>query len=92
MFLSPNRPFFSSTQQMSLGAIPKKEYYDFAARHLDKINKKLTEGDFDYLYDKFQGHTWYIQTILNKLYANRIAPNSGNINEMIRLTIDENAY
>lgn len=91
MFLSPKHPFYRSTDLLTLDAIPKEKYYEFAARHISSIRQKFAESDFDYLYDKFEGHTWYLQCVLNKLYANRVAPTTENINLMIRQIVTENA-
>ena len=91
MFISPKRPFYNSTQMMTLNAIPREKYYEFASRHISTIRQKFTETDFDYLYNRFQGHTWYLQCVLNRLYANRIAPTTDNINLMVRQIVTENA-
>lgn len=68
MFDSPKRPFYRSTEKVPLNVIPAKPYYEFAARHLSCTMTVLPEEAFQYIYDIFGGHTWYVQYVLNKLY------------------------
>ncbi|MDO4367401.1 MAG: ATP-binding protein [Bacteroidales bacterium] len=67
MFLSAKRPFYQSTQPMLIGEINRDEYYAFAGRMLSP--RYIDERTFNYLYDKFCGHTWYVQVVLNRLYS-----------------------
>ena len=69
MFLSAKRPFYQSTQTLSIDRIDKAEYYHFAAEFFKQQGRELDEPTFDYLYDEFNGHTWYIQVLLNRLYG-----------------------
>lgn len=69
MFLSAKRPFYQSTQTLSIDRIDKAEYYRFAAEFFKQQGRELNELTFDYLYDEFSGHTWYIQVLLNRLYG-----------------------
>ncbi|CDN31913.1 hypothetical protein BN938_1833 [Mucinivorans hirudinis] len=69
MFLSAKRPFYQSTQTLSIDRIDKAEYYHFAAEFFEQQGRGLNEPTFDYLYDEFNGHTWYIQVLLNRLYG-----------------------
>jgi hypothetical protein len=86
IFLSAKRPFYQSTQIMSLNAVDKKEYFKFANKHFEKNNFTVSEECFNVIYDKLEGHTWYIQAILNRLYEYR-----RNINkpEMVYCAIQE---
>lgn len=70
MFLSPKRPFFQSTQLMSIGAIDEKLYYTFASKHFELHNQHMDETTFHELYTLVNGHTWYMQALLNKIYQN----------------------
>lgn len=69
MFLSAKRPFYQSTQTLSIDSIDKKLYYEFASKFFDAKNNTLDEALFSYIYDEFAGHTWYIQVLLNRLYG-----------------------
>jgi len=68
MFDSPKRPFFRSTQMMTIGPIAEKSYYLFAAEWLSKAGITLPQEIFHSLFTRFEGHTWYMQNILNHLY------------------------
>jgi len=68
MFGSPQRPFFQSTEMMDLKPLDKEVYYNFANRFFEKKRGSLDHDTFCQLYDLFDGHTWYIQSVLNRLY------------------------
>lgn len=69
MFTSSKRPFYQSTQVVTIDAIDKDAYAEFAMEHFSKHNTKLPREVFDAIYDKYNGHTWYMQAILNRLYG-----------------------
>lgn len=69
MFASSKRPFYQSTQLLTIGTINRDEYADFAMGHFANHDLKLPREVFDEIYDKFDGHTWYIQNLLNRLYG-----------------------
>lgn len=68
MFGSPQRPFFQSTEMMDLQPLDKEVYYRFASAFFEKKRGSLDHDIFMQLYDRFEGHTWYIQSVLNRLY------------------------
>ena len=68
MFGSPQRPFFQSSEMMDLKPLDRDVYYQFAQRFFEKKRGSLDQGVFHQLYDFFDGHTWYIQSVLNRLY------------------------
>lgn len=68
MFMSPKRPFFNSSQIMTIKEIPIVSYYEFANRFFMKQERELPLDMFTYLYDTVDGQTWYIQKILNRLF------------------------
>lgn len=75
MFTSPSRPFFNSSAIMGLEPIDRNVYFDFVNRHLSPIGKTISREAFDYVYDTYQGVTWYIQYVMNMLYTS-FSPNS----------------
>lgn len=85
MFTSSKRPFYQSTQLLTLGTINIDEYASFAIEHFAKHSLNLPKKVFDKIYEKFNGHTWYIQNILNRLYGyNR------NVDlELVRYTMEQ---
>jgi len=93
IFLSAKRPFYQSTQIMSLDTINKDNYYQFANEHFQKNKYSITKECFDAIYLQFEGHTWYVQAVLNRLFEY-----SKNINDMdivvyaIHELLEENSY
>ena len=71
IFLSAKRPFYQSTQIMSLNAVDKDTYYQFANAHFKKNEFTVSAECFDAIYTQFEGHTWYVQAVLNRLYEYR---------------------
>ena len=67
IFDSPKRPFYRSTQKVNLYPIPEKSYYLFAADWMSKMGIALPQEVFHNLYTTFDGHTWYMQSLLNRL-------------------------
>ena len=68
MFGSAKRPFYQSTEILSLGTIDPDEYLKFAARHFASRRKRVVAKVFRSLYDRFEGITWYVQAVLNKVW------------------------
>jgi len=71
MFSSAKRPFYQSTQKMALREIPIESYREFARMHFAAAGRKLPATVFDRIYAMASGHTWYVQLVLNILYARR---------------------
>ena len=68
MFGSAKRPFYQSTEILSLGAIDPDEYCKFAARHFASRRDRVDPDVFRLLYSRFEGITWYVQAVLNKVW------------------------
>ncbi len=79
IFDSPKRPFFRSTQKMSIGPIPEKKYYLFAAEWMSHNDITLPQEVFHDLYVQFEGHTWYLQYVLNLIYEQHPAQVSRDV-------------
>lgn len=92
MFLSAKRPFYQSTQTLSIDRIDKKEYYHFAAEYFNQQGRDLDEPTFDYLYNEFSGHTWYIQVLLNRLYGYNAPIDIQLVNYAIEEIVAESTY
>jgi len=93
IFLSAKRPFYQSTQILSLATIDKGQYFQFANAHFLKNNYSITQECFNLLYSQFEGHTWYMQAVLNRLYEYR--KNINNVDIIyyaIHELLDENTY
>lgn len=92
MFHSAKRPFYQSTQTQVIDRIARDEYYRFAADFFTRQGRKLAEETFGYLYDSFDGHTWYIQTLLNRLYGYAGNPDIGMVDYAIGEVVAESTY
>ena len=68
MFLSAKRPFYQSTDIISLGTINCAKYAEFAARHFADGGQPFNREVFEALYARFGGVTWYVQTVLNRAW------------------------
>ncbi|MDR3088518.1 MAG: ATP-binding protein [Desulfobulbaceae bacterium] len=93
IFLSAKRPFYQSTQTMSLDAVNRDRYFEFANSHFQKNNFSITLECFEAIYSQFEGHTWYVQAILNRLFEYRREINNTDIIfYVIRQLLEENTY
>ena len=69
MFSSPARPFYQSVSMMFLKPVPLPEYEVFAKKHFEKAGKQIDDGVVRTIYEHFDGTTWYLQKVLNQLFA-----------------------
>ena len=70
MFLSAKHPFYQSAQIVNLPLINPQEYHAFAAKWMLTKGLEIDEDTFSHLYDMLDGQTWYVQSVLNRLYQN----------------------
>ena len=68
IFGSPKHPFYQSTEMMGLKPLDFDVYYDFCLQFFKEKGGNIEKDIFEYLYNMFEGHTWYIQCIMNRLY------------------------
>ncbi len=92
MFFSAKRPFYLSTEPLSIEHIDKGAYFDFASHFFTQQGVSFSSDSFNYMYDKFDGHTWYIQSILNRLYSYARDVDNNLIDEVIDVIVDEFTY
>ena len=92
MFHSPKRPFFNSTAAMSLGVIDRQAYFRFAASFFRKAGKILPQETFTAAYDRFEGITWYVQSVMKVLYASDVVrPTEEDVAAVVSQLVEENA-
>lgn len=93
MFLSPKRPFYQSTAGKTIGTINEEAYYQFASGFFQNQGRELPDDIFHDIYQRHEGHTWYIQMILNRLYSKRTRViDYGLAQECVSDIITENEY
>ena len=68
IFGSPKHPFYQSTEMMGLKPLKCDVYYLFCQNFFKQKGGELSKDIFEHVYKKFDGHTWYIQCIMNRLY------------------------
>ena len=92
MFVTAARPFYQSTQMMTLGPIDAAAYYDFASQLLDNHGQKMEREVFEYLFDMLSAHTWYVHSILNRLYETGEPEITRElVEQVVRMVVEENA-
>lgn len=69
LFNNPSEPFYMSCSPQYLDAIVYDKYLAFSKKHFEEAGKRLTDDCFKRIYDLFEGHTWYVQRLMNELYA-----------------------
>lgn len=68
LFSSPSEPFFMSSSPIMLEPINKEKYVEFVSAHFGEADKPITTESIEYVYERFDGHTWFIQYVFNRLY------------------------
>ena len=92
MFLSAKKPFYQSTQTLAIDRIDQSAYYHFASDFFAHQGRKLTQSVFDTIYNRFDGHTWYVQAILNRLYGYSTDIDLATIDIAVGEIIEESTY
>jgi hypothetical protein len=69
MFNSAKRPFFSSTNSLNIGSIAPKEYKKFIKKLFTKGGRIIDDESVDFILDWTCNHTYYTQSLCNKVYA-----------------------
>ena len=91
MFVAASRPFYQSTQMLTLGPIDSTAYYAFASAHLQGHGQSIPQEVFEWLFTDLSAHTWYVQSLLNRLYETAHPVLSQPfVNETLEEIIEEN--
>lgn len=91
MFLSAKKPFYQSTQSMVIDRIAQDTYYDFASGFFP-ARRPLSKEAFNLFYTRFNGHTWYMQCILNRLFSHSDAINEKTVLQALSEIVEESSY
>lgn len=92
MFVSPQRPFYQSTELMNLKPLDEQVYYGFASHFFTIRGGGLDREVFHELYSAFDGYTWYIQTVLNRMYETfRTVNSNAQLNGTILSVVESKA-
>lgn len=69
MFNSPAKPFYQSAISMGLEPIPITTYVPFVSSLFEERNKHIDEAVIMDVWNHYQGYTWFVQMIMNELFA-----------------------
>ncbi|MBR5013778.1 MAG: ATPase [Bacteroidales bacterium] len=69
MFNSPAKPFYNSVEQMYLDCIGRQVYVSFMRKCFEESGRNVPDMICEYVYDLFEGHTYYVHQTLHNVYA-----------------------
>jgi len=72
MFSNGNHPFFASTQFLYLKEIERSIYKDFIRKIFKGSDRIIEEESLEYIMDFSRAHTFYTQSVCNRLFASGI--------------------
>lgn len=90
MFSSPARPFYQSVSMMFLKPVPLPAYNEFARKHFETADKQLDDGVVAAIYQRFDGTTWYLQKVLNQLFATKNHVQIEDVDKAVQQIICQN--
>ena len=88
IFISPSRPFYQSTSLMSIEPIDSDKYVEFAQGLFGEYQKEISREAVVATYRRYEGVTWYVQSILNALFT-LTKPGESCTEEMIEPAIQQ---
>ena len=90
MFALPRGPFYQSTQLMNIDVIDRNSFSSFAEGFFRRSGRCFDRDSFEYLYDRFNGVTWYLQVVLNRVWERESGLDSQEaVDETVEQLIDE---
>ena len=90
MFSSPARPFYQSVSMIFLKPVALAAYEAFAKRHFEKAGKQIDREVVKTIYERFDGTTWYLQKVLNQLFATRDNVSAEDVDRAVKQIISQN--
>ena len=90
MFSSPARPFYQSVSMMFLKPVALPAYESFAKGHFEHAGKQIADNVVKVIYERFDGTTWYLQKVLNQLFATKDSVVVGDIDKAVEQIINQN--
>ena len=91
IFFSASRPFYQSASFLNLGPIEERAYHKFVREHFEQAGKRISDECIARIYGLFEGHTWYMQTLLNRLYEQAVPGETiipEEANSVLHATVD----
>ena len=75
---------------MFLKPVPLPEYEVFAKKHFKEAGKRIGENVVRTIYERFDGTTWYLQKVLNQLFATKDEVGVDDVDKAVRQIINQN--
>ena len=69
MFLDSARPFYNSADIQSLEVLDEEKYAEFVVYHFNANHKKISPETVTYVYQLFEGNTYYNQKTFREAFA-----------------------
>ena len=93
MFSSAKRAFYQSAQTLQLDALPEDAYFAFCKEKFARHQQALSQEAFHFLYTTLFAHTWYIQSVANRLYEWQVVDITiEQIQRAIATLVEENNF
>ena len=89
IFNNAKQPFYKSTQLVELKEIKKSDYSKFITKHFKKVKKSIEKDAIDKILEYTLVHTWYTQTLCNRLYQTYDAVSVDNVKKMFNIILEE---
>ena len=70
IFSNPSKPFYRSTQFLKLDKIERDAYQKFILHKFEENKKKINRETINEILDWTNLHTYYVQLLCNRIYAN----------------------
>ena len=91
MFFSASKPFYNSASVLNLKAIPLASYVPFVCRLFREAGKSVAPAEVEYVYDLFEGHTWYMQNVFYMaFFATNGTCDRSIVEDAIRQKVEDN--
>lgn len=82
MFTSPARPFYQSVAIYNLPLLPEDKYTEFCVRLFEQRGKHVSPDVPHALYERFEGVTYYMQRVMNELFARTPANGTCSVDDI----------
>ena len=75
---------------MFLKPVALPEYEAFAKGHFERAGKQIADDVVRTIYERFDGTTWYLQKVLNQLFATKDSVIVSDVDEAVQQIINQN--
>jgi uncharacterized protein len=89
LFNNAKNPFYGSVDQLELTRIDRNIYAQFAQNVMKRHGRTLKKDDALFCYDLCRGHTYYVQVLLNRLFADARALERSTIVQVMLAIVRE---